>query len=461
MVLVRNLPLVYYEVIDGSSDQLIDWLESEPDPYEHYTMHCFLSIAVVLMNVAWSLARATISPDHISVHGKENFSPDSSSSSSGPNTDPRYGSALVSHTGSNVEVLAKINNLRRKGRTSVRNKQYQSAIQCYSAILQIVEGVSDEEYSCIRRRSALTLAECEVKVGNLRKAIARFSEVINEAPLSVDRWSASYSPNSTGSIDHTDSEISRAIGKALFKRGLSMKQLNYHYYALLDLQESLKYNPDSVQAYEEIAALEASDEVIALSRSNESEASLIDKHIDIIEEYQLSYPRTTLSDHQLNLLVNRVSSNDRRGYATANYGPSATVTSSRASLSSPFPTNPFSSLMGFDTPGTPSPGGADSGSLASSSGSGLSMNSLIKLVPLIGSMLGVEATTIGTISEVLQAMAVTYRRFNTLVKYINDNRQAVLLIFTLVWVCISVILPSVGNYKWIDVKLLLLSKLHL
>ena len=86
--------LVYYEVIDGSSDRLIDWLESEPDPYEHYTMHCFLSIVVVLMNVAWSLARATISPDHISVHGKENFSPDSSSS--GPNTDPRYGSALIS-----------------------------------------------------------------------------------------------------------------------------------------------------------------------------------------------------------------------------------------------------------------------------------------------------------------------------------------------------------------------------
>lgn len=425
-------------------------------------MYCFLSIAVLLMNVAWSLARETVSPDHMSVHGKENFSPDSSS----PSTEPmRYSSARISsHTGSNDDdVLVKINNLRRKGRTSVRNKQYQSAIQCYSAILQIVEGVSDEEYSCIRRRSALTLAECEVKVGNLRKAIARFSEVINEAPLSVDRWSASSSSsysssssNSTGSIDHTDSEISRAIGKALFKRGLYMKQLKYHYYALLDLQESLKYNPDSVQAYEEIAALEASDEVIALSRSNESEASsLIDKHIDLIEEYQLSYPRITLSDHQLNLLVNQVSSNDRRGYATADYRSSATVTNSRTSLSSPFPTNPLSSLMGFDTTGTPFRGSADSGSNA---GSGLSMNSLIKLLPLIGSMLGVEAATIGTITEVLQAMAVTHQRFNRLVKYANDNRQAIMLIFTLVWVCISVILPSVGN-KWIDVKLLL-SKLH-
>jgi hypothetical protein len=299
------------------------------------------------------------------------------------------------------------------------------------------------------------LAECEVKVGNLRKAIARFSEVINEAPLSVDRWSTSYSysPNSTGSIDHTDSEISRAIAKALFRRGLSMKQLNYHYYALLDLQESLKYNPDSVQAYEEIAALEASDEVIALSRSNESEASLIDKHIDMIEEYQLSYPRTTLSDHQLNLLVNHVSTNDRRGYAAADYAPSSTVTSSRAPLTSSFPTNPFSSLMGLDT--NPS---ADSGLLASSNGSGLSMHSLIKFVPLIGSMLGVEATTIGTISEVLQAIVVTHQRFSKLVKYVNDNRQAILLIFTLVWVCISVVLPSVGK-KWIDMKLLL-SKLH-
>lgn len=433
-------------MIDGSSDRLIDWLESEPDRYEHYTMHCFLSIAVVLINVAWLLARATVCPDRISVQGKENFSPDSS----GHSTDSRYASKRISHIGSNDDVLAKINNLRRKGRTSVRNKQYQSAIQCYSAILQIVEGVSDEEYSCIRRRSALTLAECEVKEGNLRKAIARFSEVINEAPLSVDRWSTSYSPNSTRSIDHTDSEISRAIAKALFRRGLSMKQLNYHYYALLDLQESLKYNPDSVQAYEEIAALEASDEVIALSRSNESEASLIDKHIDMIEEYQLSYPRTTLSDHQLNLLVNHVSANDRRGYAAADYAPSSAVTSSRAPS---FPTNPFSSLMGFDT--TPS---ADSGLLASSSGSGLSMNSLIKLVPLIGSMLGVEATTIGTISEVLQAIVVTHQRFSKLVKYVNDNRQAILLIFTLVWVCISVVLPSVGK-KWIDMKLLL-SKLH-
>jgi len=438
-------------VIDGSSDRLIDWLESEPHRYEHYTMHCFLSIAVVLINVAWLLARATVSPDRISVQGKENFSPDSS----GRSTDSRYASKRISHIGSNDDVLAKINNLRRKGRTSVRNKQYQSAIQCYSAILQIVEGVSDEELSCIRRRSALTLAECEVKVGNLRKAIARFSEVINEAPLSVDRWSTSYSysPNSTGSIDHTDSEISRAIAKALFRRGLSMKQLNYHYYALLDLQESLKYNPDSVQAYEEIAALEASDEVIALSRSNESEASLIDKHIDMIEEYQLSYPRTTLSDHQLNLLVNHVSTNDRRGYAAADYAPSSTVTSSRAPLTSSFPTNPFSSLMGLDT--NPS---ADSGLLPSSNGSGLSMHSLIKFVPLIGSMLGVEATTIGTISEVLQAIVVTHQRFSKLVKYVNDNRQAILLIFTLVWVCISVVLPSVGK-KWIDMKLLL-SKLH-
>ena len=81
---------------------------------------------------------------------------------------------------SNVQLL------RSTGHYYLRLKDYKGAAKYYSAILQLYEGIGGSESRDVRRRCCLTLAECEIKMGNFMHAISLCSEVIEEANLTVE-----------------------------------------------------------------------------------------------------------------------------------------------------------------------------------------------------------------------------------------------------------------------------------
>ena len=81
---------------------------------------------------------------------------------------------------SNVQLL------RSTGHYYLRLKDYKGAAKYYSAILQLYEGIGGSESRDVRRRCCLTLAECEIKMGNFMHAISLCSEVIEEASLILE-----------------------------------------------------------------------------------------------------------------------------------------------------------------------------------------------------------------------------------------------------------------------------------
>ena len=72
-----------------------------------------------------------------------------------------------------VNVISNdINILRGKGKSYLLAKNFRKASQYYSAILQIIEKDKHNTISdSLRRRCALTLAECEIQTGNWAKRL--------------------------------------------------------------------------------------------------------------------------------------------------------------------------------------------------------------------------------------------------------------------------------------------------
>ena len=65
--------------------------------------------------------------------------------------------------------------LRNAGKKYLISKQYETAAFCYSAALQVMEGIGGYESGELRRKCGLLLAECEIKNCNYYSAIARCS----------------------------------------------------------------------------------------------------------------------------------------------------------------------------------------------------------------------------------------------------------------------------------------------
>jgi len=146
-------------------------------------------------------------------------------------------------------------NLRGKGREYLSRKDYNNAARCYAAVLQIIEGIGGVESGVLRRRCCLTLAECEIKVGQLERAVSLCSEVIEEVSTKLSSSSFSNSNNvnninanvNRDEIEATadkekekEEDMRQAMGKAHFRRGVSLSRLGHHKVALLDLQVCLE-----------------------------------------------------------------------------------------------------------------------------------------------------------------------------------------------------------------------------
>ena len=180
----------------------------------------------------------------------------SSSSSSGSSNSsmsshaPTNGSRTISTVNDDKDPLQNAEILRCVGKTYLSSKQYSKAATCYAAVLQVIEGIGGAESGSIRQRCSITLAECEIKLGNLYGAIARCSEVIDECPIPyLDNHSSdsrTLSPGTGGSHESMNIAqnqlIRKVLSQALYRRAIALYRLEEPELAMIDLLEVSIYH---------------------------------------------------------------------------------------------------------------------------------------------------------------------------------------------------------------------------
>ena len=223
------------------------------------------------------------------------------------------------------------------------SKQYGKAALCYAAVLQAIEGVGGAEGGALRQRCALTLAECEIKLGNLYAAVARCSEVIDECPEGPEPTtplaaSPSVSPDvpapSSSSQRHlTAAEraaLRQTLARALYRRAVALQRLDEPRLALLDLRAALACDPadDKVQERVEVvesillnapdsggggsrtalgAGPDGASGVVSVAAkaaaAEEAEEALREQLQGLVEDSVVNYPRAAFTARQLASIV--------------------------------------------------------------------------------------------------------------------------------------------------------------
>ena len=192
-------------------------------------------------------APTSIGTTSLSSLGSTSSSSSSSSSGSSNSSVNSHGTANESRSISTVndDPLQNAEILRCVGKTYLSSKQYSKAAICYTAVLQVIEGIGGAESGSIRQRCSITLAECEIKLGNLYGAIARCSEVIDECPIPIldnhssdSRKISSGSDGSRVSINTEQNDLIRKVlSQALYRRAIALNRLEEPELAMIDLME--------------------------------------------------------------------------------------------------------------------------------------------------------------------------------------------------------------------------------
>jgi tetratricopeptide (TPR) repeat protein len=172
-----------------------------------------------------------------------------------------------------------IEQLRNKGKHYLVNGEYNQAADCYAAILQNLEGAGGPEAGHLMRRCGITLAECEIKLGNLFDAVARCTEVIDESPEMV-----------------TSDSVQVTLGKAYYRRSVAFQRLNMPRMAYLDLNQASKYLPDDGRIRNSMKILSNSNDISSIEISE-------DELQDTLEEALKHFPRRIFSRREIVELI--------------------------------------------------------------------------------------------------------------------------------------------------------------
>lgn len=352
------------------------------------------------------------------------------------------------------DLLEKINQLREIGKDALKMKRFDDAIQYYSAILNLLEGISGDEAVDLRRRCGLTLAECELKTGNFYQAVARCSEVIDEAsnflqeniievesrsenPYKYERktltnTTANFPTTEVGSsklsskkmaskVDKEQQLLRKSLSAAYFRRAKSLKSLNKKEFACLDLNTAKFFQPQDEKIARELSDLnqyEVNKELIKVKE--------VDLR-DFTEECQVSFPRISLSSKEITNLISASKGSDLNifGSEIVDGGHnefSALMESSNSVGSSGFRGNIF---------------GAGLGGLLSPNSSQLK-----SILGLAGPLLGFDVTTTNRIADIVDAVSKTVRLFKKTARAIMKSRDFIVLGSTILWI-ISYVLAVV------------------
>ena len=330
--------------------------------------------------------------------------------------------------------------LRNIGKRYLSTKQYNKAATCYAAVLQVIEGVGGTESGELRRRCCLTLAECEIKTGNLYAAIARCTEVIDECPeiatvdLEIDNEDTEATLDEESYI--TDDHILRQVlGQAFYRRGVALSRLEEPDLALLDLMEASKQIPNDLKILERLETLES---VILNHDRQEQQMSGVPTKIEleeqlqcIAEDAQANYQRAYFSRKEINDLLQKPSS-DSKALSQNIFNPMGLGGESKS--------NGLGDLFGGGL--DPSLGGQ--GGLGGLGGLGGIANLLgskngdaAGMVSNLGMMLrmfsGLDNDTVGLLEEIAKAMLDVFQIFKKSFKTIMKYRSEIIIFFSVCW----------------------------
>lgn len=318
--------------------------------------------------------------------------------------------ATIEFSGSND---LNVKQLREMGKVFLNSKDYKRAAQYYSAIIQTIDEGNGNVFIDLRRRCMLTLAECEIRNGNLFHAIARCSEILNECP---DPTLASDSVKNLNSADVHDTDfLQNVMSKAFFRRGISLLKLNKPHLAVVDLNTSLNLKPNDSIIIKELAIATKKSTTAKHDGSgsyyNVSSVAIIgDELADLVDECQINYPRTSFSRAQIQALA------------------SSSRSLSQRSVSSPLqPSEPERDMfggLGMDTANLFSGGGGLMNML--SGGKGGSLGSVSNILSLLSSMGVLDPTTASRLEGLVSTLSKIHATFARIREQMAKHRSLII-----------------------------------
>lgn len=335
--------------------------------------------------------------------------------------------------------------LRDKGLKFISLKDYKNAAKYYSASLQLMEGIGGVENGNLRRRCALTLAECEIKSGNFYNAISACSQIIDESPKLDD--------DDKQHIHSNASLIIQALGKAHYRRGVSLIKLDQSQLALFDLNEAAKYFPEDTKIKSSIFQIKSIKKIKNKNskylkrensstmpdfRAQEDNTSNIDSdnHSDFIEDIIFSYPRNRFTSTQLKSMIKNDPFRKSISSSTTTNKISSTNMNSN-------PMDIFSSFGGGDTSSLPG-GMGMLGGLGGLGGS-LSLEGIKSMSPLITSLTGIDGKTISKIIESAEAVISAFKSFRSVYVEIMKRKEILIIVMIAIWTIFAFAFPLLEN----------------
>ena len=327
--------------------------------------------------------------------------------------------------------LPSIEQLQAKGNQHLQLENYKHASHCYSAVLQLAEGALDEEQMQTRRLCGLQLGKCEMKLGNLPSAIARFCEVISEAP---DNAQNENTPQKRDLSRVSSHHLSRDLQRAHFLRALCLQCLHRPQLSALDIAASASYqtnhdndNDNNNMKQEEQTSLDAElnafAEGIAEGETENDEVfqsseDLQEAHTDFLEECVLNHPTPVFTKKQLRRLIRD----------TDNIVPITAAPADNYQYNMQ-PQPDLSALFGLNS----NPAGAVNNYNSQSAMGGMGLTQMISMVPMICSFTGVHPETGKLIVKVLTIAAKIVAAMQSVYRTVRTNSNNIVVFMTAVW----------------------------
>ncbi len=310
------------------------------------------------------------------------------------------------------DVHQRITQLKEHGKTLLNQKHYQRAINYYSGMIFLVEGIKGSRATEIRQRCGLTLAECEMKLGRYSRAVARCSEVIEEASSEVDDLSAK---KKSPLLVKRSKSLLRSLALAHYRRAICLKHLRKLSLAMIDLRLALKYQPDDNNILEEIVDTHFKNVTLEMDEEDVMMARLY----DFVEDCQVSQPRLKMT----------VSLIDRLCAENPEIIPQSLTSPSSSSF---FP-GLGASLTGL---GNPTPG-------LSSIGRALpdlkSMGNLFEMIS------GIDGETVSKAIEIVTAVTKVISKVKKTWSFLDQNKIPIIIVGSTAWILFTLLKFSFKN----------------
>jgi len=290
-------------------------------------------------------------------------------------------------------VRYQVSALKDRGKQLLTNeKKYEEAAQCYSAILQLVEGVSGEDAYELRRRCGLNLAFCNIQTGSYAAAVARCSEVIDESLNSL------LSPNE----DRTEQfgkDLKESLAIAHERRARALKLLKKVDFAEIDFKKAFKYGGKAMK--------EKKKDLYLKVKKLRFPASTEDLLRDFVEECQASHPRQPISKSAIQRLMNYNSFPASSGFGDVFGGGAGGLD--------------FGSLLGSGDAGGNSPFGSGAMKLSN-------------IVSFGAPLLGWSETTTKRVVMVAKAFETISEAVSKVARFISQHKEVITISFTVLWI---------------------------